>query len=78
MDPWEWEQLAPWLERRVELPVGAFLCIITGPTAVRPWSGAAARNTLRYLAVDAGVRRRLAPHQLRHAQAVEMAAKASR
>jgi site-specific recombinase XerD len=73
MDPWGWEQLAPWLERRLELPVGALLCIITGSTAGRPWSGAAARNTLRQLAVDACVRRRFAPHQLRHAHAVEMA-----
>ncbi len=73
MDPWGCEQLAPWLERRLELPVGALLCIITGPTAGRPWSGAAARNTLRHLAADAGVRRRFAPHQLRHAHAVEMA-----
>src|SRR3954470_16098138 len=47
MDPWGWEQLAPWHERRLELPVGALLCVITGPTAGRPWSGAAARNTLR-------------------------------
>ncbi len=73
MDPWGWEQLAPWLERRLELPVGALRCIITGPTAGRPWSGAAARNTLRHFAADAGVRRRFAPHQLRHAHAVEMA-----
>ena len=34
---------------------------------------AAARNTLRHLAADAGVRRRFAPHQVRHAHAVEMA-----
>ena len=73
MDPWGWEQLAPWLQCRLELPVGALLCIITGPTRGRPWSGAAARTMLRRLAADAGVRRRFAPHQLRHAHAVEMA-----
>ena len=73
MDPWGWEHLAPWLERGLELPVGALLCVITGPTAGRSWSGAAARSTLRRLAADAGVRRRFAPHQLRHAHAVEMA-----
>src|SRR3954470_514469 len=55
MDPWRWDQLAPWLECRVELPVGALLCIITGPTCGRPWSGAAARHTLRWLAAQAGV-----------------------
>src|SRR5690242_7324139 len=60
MDPWGWEQLAPWLELRLKLPVGALLCIITGPTAGRPWSSAAARDTHRYLAADAGVRRRFA------------------
>ena len=35
--------------------------------------GPAARDKLRNLAVAAGVRRRFAPHQLRHAHAVEMA-----
>ena len=34
---------------------------------------AAARTELRRAAVAAGVRRRFAPHQLRHAHAVEMA-----
>src|SRR4051812_366161 len=52
MDPWGWEQLTSWLERRLGLPVGALLCIITAPTAGRPWSGAAAPNTLRRQAAD--------------------------
>ncbi len=73
MDPWGSDQLTPWLERRLELPVGALLCIVTGPTAGRPWSNAAARSNLRQLAADAGVRRRFAPQQLRRAHAVEMA-----
>ena len=72
-DRWAWEQLDPWLRVRVDLPVGALLCVIDGPTRGRPWSAAAARTTLRELAVQAGVRRRFAPHQLRHAHAVEMA-----
>jgi site-specific recombinase XerD len=37
------------------------------------WSPAAARAELRRVAAAAGVRRRFAPHQLRHAHAVEMA-----
>jgi site-specific recombinase XerD len=49
------------------------MCVMHGPTAGRPWSSTAARSTLRDLAVTAGVRRRFAPHQLRHAHAVEMA-----
>jgi site-specific recombinase XerD len=35
--------------------------------------GDGSTSTLRHLAVSAGVRRRFAPHQLRHAHAVEMA-----
>jgi hypothetical protein len=63
----------PLAEHRPSLPVGALLCVMHGPTAGRPWSPSAARTTLRDLAVMAGVRRRFAPHQLRHAHAVEMA-----
>ena len=73
MDRWGWEQIEPWLHCRVELPVGALLCVINGPTAGRPWSPSAAPTTLRDLAVAARVRRRFGPHQLRHAHAVEMA-----
>ena len=73
MDEWGWEQLRPWLAARVELPVGPLFCIIDGPTRGRPWSGAAVRSEFRRLAVRAGVRRRFAPHQLRHAHAVELA-----
>jgi integrase/recombinase XerD len=73
MDRWGWQQIDPWLDRRVALPPGAVLCVIGGPTAGRPWSQSAARTTLSHLAVAAGVRRRFAPHQLRHAHAVEMA-----
>ena len=39
----------------------------------RPWAASSAREELRAAAVRAGVRRRFAPHQLRHAHAVEMA-----
>ena len=73
MDAWAWEQLQPWLDVRPELPVGPLFCIITGPTRGRAWSHAAVRAQLRRVAAQAGVRRRFAPHQLRHAHAVEMA-----
>jgi integrase len=73
MDTWGWEQLQPWLELRRELPVGPLLCVINGTTRGRHWSSAAARAELRRTAAAAGVRRRFAPHQLRHAHAVEMA-----
>ena len=73
MDRWAWERLEPWLEIRRELPIGAVLCVIHGSTAGRRWDAAAARKQLHHAAARAGVRRRFAPHQLRHAHAVEMA-----
>jgi len=73
MDAWGWEQLRPWLLARRDLPVGPLFCVIDGPTRGRPWSSAAVRVELRRLATHAGVRRRFAPHQLRHAHALELA-----
>jgi site-specific recombinase XerD len=73
MDDWGWEQLRPWLSARPELPVGPLFCVIDGPTRGRPWSAAAVRSEFRRLAASAGVRRRFAPHQLRHAHALELA-----
>lgn len=73
MDAWGWEQLQPWLTARLNLPVGPLFCIIDGPTRGRPWSSAAVRVELLRLATQAGVRRRFAPHQLRHAHALELA-----
>jgi site-specific recombinase XerD len=73
MDDWGWEHLRPWLDLRVEFPVGPLFCVINGPTRGWPWSNSAVRAELRRTAVKAGVRRRFAPHQLRHAHAVEMA-----
>ncbi len=73
MDEWGWEQLRPWLAARVELPAGPLLCVIDGPTHGRPWSAAAVRTEFRRTAAQAGVRRRFAPHQLRHAHALELA-----
>jgi len=76
MDAWGWAELQPWLDTRVQLPVGPLFCVLTGPTRGRQWSSAAARAELRDPALAAGVRRRFAPHQLRHAHAVEMAREA--
>src|SRR5690349_14964069 len=73
MDQWGWEQLEPWSAARLQLPIGPLFCIISGPTRGRPWAAAAARTQLRRTAAAAGVRRRFAPHQLRHAHAVEIA-----
>jgi site-specific recombinase XerD len=72
-DEWGWEQLRPWLAARVALPVGPLFCIIDGPTRGRPWCGATVRCEFRRLSARAGARRRFAPHQLRHAHALELA-----
>jgi len=73
MDAWAWEQLRPWLQPRVQLPVGPLFCVINAPTQGRHCTPGAVREQLRRVARQAGVRRRFAPHQLRHAHAVEMA-----
>jgi site-specific recombinase XerD len=73
MDAWGWEQLRPWLAAQVELPIGPLFCVIDGPTHGRPWSSANARVEFRRARRPAGIRRRFAPHQLRHAHAVELA-----
>jgi site-specific recombinase XerD len=73
MDQFGFEQLAAWMAHRVALPVGPLFCVIDGPTRGRRWAATAARCELRQLAAEAGVRRRFAPHQLRHAHAVELA-----
>ena len=72
MDRWAFEQLDPWLEIRREVPVGALFRVLRGPTRGRPCAAPGIRTQLRDAAMAAGVRRRFAPHQLRHAHAVEM------
>ena len=73
MDGWGWQQLQPWLDTRLKLPVGPLFCIVTGATRGQHWANAPARADQRRTAARAGVRRRFAPHQLRHTHAVEMA-----
>jgi integrase len=73
MDDWGWEQLRPWIGERQQMPIGRLFCVIEGPTSGRPWAPGAVRTHLRRIGVEPGVRRRFAPHQLRHAHAVEMA-----
>ncbi|MBV9338528.1 MAG: tyrosine-type recombinase/integrase [Solirubrobacterales bacterium] len=72
MDRWGWAHLEPWLELRASLPGGALFCVLRGPTRGRPCAPAGIRSQLHHAAALAGLRRRFAPHQLRHAHAVEM------
>ena len=67
-----WLVLRDWAPDRISLAPGPLFCVIDGPTRGRAWSDSAVRAELRHLAVQAGVRRRFAPHQLRHAHAVEL------
>jgi DNA-binding transcriptional MerR regulator len=60
-------------ERARRAAVGPLFCIIDGATRGRPWAAAAVRSEFRRVAARAGVRRRFAPHQLRHAHALELA-----
>ena len=69
MDEWGFEQLRPWMAERKRLPVGPLLCVVDGPTRGRLWSAAGVRVEFRNLAARARVRRRFAPHQLRHTRA---------
>jgi integrase/recombinase XerD len=73
MDEFGFEQLAGWQVYRELLPPGPLFCVIDGQTRGRRWAATAARTELRQLALAAGVWRRFAPHQLRHAHAVELA-----
>jgi site-specific recombinase XerD len=63
----------PWRQLRVRFTVGPLFCVIHGPTGGGSWEPASARRQLGRTAAAAGVRRRFAPHQLRHAHAIEMA-----
>jgi integrase len=78
MDDWGWEHVTPWLELRQSLPYGPLFCVIEGMRAGGAWPTSAARAALRRAAVRSGVRRRFAPHQLRHAHAIELARRVCR
>ena len=73
MDRCAWEQLDPWLaDPGAGLLVGALFCVLRRPTRGHIAFPPGSRTLLRNAAVAAGVRRRFAPHQLRHAHAMEM------
>jgi integrase len=72
MDEWGWNELNRWLVARAALPSGPVFCVLSGVTAGRSWSGADVRRQLHRTAQAAGVKRRVAPHQFRHAHAVDL------
>jgi site-specific recombinase XerD len=78
MDQWGWELLRPLARLPRPDPVGPLFCVIDGRIRGRPLTTTSVRQQLRRTAAKAGVRRRFAPHQLRHAHAVEWPARAWR
>jgi hypothetical protein len=66
-------QLQPWLSARAALPIGAAVLHHRWPDPRTTVVKRGVRVELRRLAAQAGVRRRFAPHQLRHAHALELA-----
>lgn len=72
MDEWGWNELERWQAVRAALPPGPVFCVLSGVTAGLPWSDADVRRQLHRVAAAAGVRRRVAPHQFRHAHAVDL------
>lgn len=79
MDPWGWENLDDWLREREAYPRGPVFCVLDGPTAgTRAWASNDVRRYLHLIAMQAGLRKRVAPHQLRHALAVDMVREGAR
>jgi integrase len=76
VDPWLFDEIDRWAKWRAEhLPPGPLFCPLRGRTAgLVPWAYPDARKALAQTALAAGVRRRWAPHQLRHAYACELIA----
>lgn len=66
MDAWAWEQLEPGFKSASRC-ASVRCCAHRRPDAGAPVVTDGGRATLRHLAVRAGVRRRFASHQLRHA-----------
>lgn len=72
LDSWGREYLEKWmLADRPNYPSGPVFCVLDGPTAGRRWDSSRVRRDLSRLRVACGIRRRIAPHQLRHAWTVE-------
>jgi integrase len=72
MDEWGWAELDRWLQARSGLPAGPVFCVVSGVTAGRGWAASDVRRQMKNTAQAAGVLRRVAPHQFRHAHAVDL------
>lgn len=72
IDDWVWPLIQPYLDMRLKLPPGPLFCVLLGPNTGKTWDASSARTALHALAKRTGVRRRIAPHQFRHALSVEL------
>jgi site-specific recombinase XerD len=72
MDEWAWAGIQPWLDLRTTFPAGPVFCVVSGVTAVQRWTASDVRRQLSRAAKAAGITRRVAPHQFRHAHAVDL------
>jgi Phage integrase family len=72
MDRWAWEQWSPGCSGAPHSRSVRCSAYYEAHSLGRAWASAGVRSQLHHAATRAGVRRRFAPHQLRHAHAVEM------
>ncbi|UTI63363.1 site-specific integrase [Paraconexibacter antarcticus] len=72
MDSCGWTYLDAWMEVRRALPPGPIFCVVTGASTGERWSDADVRRSLKRVAEGAGVKRRVAPQQFRHAHAIQL------
>lgn len=71
IDDWGWNELERWLVIRARLPVGPLLCVVRGRNVGSSVSASDVRRQFHQLQERADLRRRFAPHQLRHTFSVE-------
>lgn len=73
MDPWAWEQIAPWLALRAKYPEGPIFCVTEGPTkGIKAIGASQYRSKLHEIAELAGVHKRVHPHGARHTLACNL------
>ena len=71
VDDWGWREIMDWAVLRESLPDGKLICKVKHPGAGTGLSSAFVRQEMRRLQRHAKIRKRCAPHQLRHGFSVE-------
>lgn len=66
MDDWAWNILGRWVELREEFPPGYVFCTLLEGHEGRQWAQSDVRRAMKKAGARAEMRRRCAPHQLRH------------